>query len=122
MRAVAMTILFVSLMSAGASFAQDRPRIDARRAPAPAATPIGPTVSAAPDAAAPSTAGKPIPGGANSSPNRTGNEAVADCMQLWDKGTHMTKQEWAITCRRVQGRVDNLNVDPVMPKAPSKRP
>ena len=40
---------------------------------------------------------------------------VADCLQMWDSGTHMTKPEWANTCKRVQTRLDNLNVD-VMPK------
>ena len=41
---------------------------------------------------------------------------VADCMQMWDSGTHMTKQEWANTCKRVQTRLDNLKVDATMPK------
>jgi hypothetical protein len=44
------------------------------------------------------------------------HSAVADCMQMWDSGTHMTKQEWSRTCKRVQTRLDNLNVDVVMPK------
>ena len=48
--------------------------------------------------------GRPDPGGANSSPG-TGSaaagkdaakSAVADCMGLWDKGTHMTKAEWPL--------------------------
>ena len=26
--------------------------------------------------------------------------------RAWDAGTHMTRQEWATTCRRVQGRID----------------
>jgi hypothetical protein len=37
--------------------------------------------------------------------------AVADCMHMWDSGTHMTKQEWARTCKRVQMHLDNLEVD-----------
>jgi hypothetical protein len=41
---------------------------------------------------------------------------IADCLQMWDSGTHMTKQEWANTCRRVQTRLDNLKVDATMPK------
>jgi uncharacterized protein len=45
-----------------------------------------------------------------------GPDAIADCMQLWDKATHMTKQEWATTCRRVQGRDDIANRQPVVPK------
>ena len=42
--------------------------------------------------------------------------AVADCMQMWDSGTHMTKQEWSRSCKRVQTRLDNLNVDAIMAK------
>ena len=42
------------------------------------------------------------------------DSAVADCMQMWDSGTHMTKQEWSRTCKRVQARLDNLNVDAIM--------
>ena len=36
--------------------------------------------------------------------------AVTDCMQMWDSGTHMTKQQWLRTCTRVQTRLDGLNV------------
>jgi hypothetical protein len=35
---------------------------------------------------------------------------------MWDSGTHMTKPEWANTCKRVQTRLDNLKVDATMPK------
>jgi len=41
---------------------------------------------------------------------------VADCMQMWDSGTHMTKQAWARTCKRVQSRLDNLKIDALMPE------
>jgi len=39
-------------------------------------------------------------------------------MQLWDKATHMTKQEWAVTCGRLQGRVDNAKLAPDVPNRP----
>ena len=71
--------------------------------------------------------GRPDPGGANSSPNSAGagknaaQAAVADCVGLWDKGTHMTKAEWLNTCRRIEGRLDNLKVDGTVPKTASKR-
>ena len=42
--------------------------------------------------------------------------AVADCMRMWNSGTHMTKQEWARTCKRVQTRLDNLKVDGLIPE------
>jgi hypothetical protein len=45
------------------------------------------------------------------------DSAVADCMQMWDFGTHMTKQAWLRTCRRIETRLDNLNVDAVKPSA-----
>jgi hypothetical protein len=44
------------------------------------------------------------------------DSAVADCVRMWDSGTHMTKQEWARTCKRVQTRLDNLKVDALMPE------
>jgi len=36
--------------------------------------------------------------------------AVADCERMWDRGTRMTKQEWSRTCRRVQDRLEQLQV------------
>ncbi len=38
------------------------------------------------------------------------NDEYADCMRLWDKATHMTKQEWSATCRRVQSRLDQVQI------------
>jgi hypothetical protein len=35
--------------------------------------------------------------------------AVASCESMWDRGTHMTKQDWARTCRRVQNRLQSLD-------------
>jgi len=37
-------------------------------------------------------------------------------MQMWDSGTHMTKQEWLRSCKRVQTRLDSLDVEAIMPK------
>ena len=45
------------------------------------------------------------------------DSAVADCMRMWDFGTHMTKQAWLRTCKRIETRLDNLNVDVVKPSA-----
>jgi hypothetical protein len=36
--------------------------------------------------------------------------AVADCERMWDRGTHMTKTEWSQTCRRVQNRIQQLEL------------
>ena len=30
--------------------------------------------------------------------------AVTNCEEMWDRGTHMSKQDWSRTCRRVQDR------------------
>jgi hypothetical protein len=37
-------------------------------------------------------------------------QAIGDCERIWDRGTHMTKQEWSRTCRRVQTRLQRLDV------------
>ena len=48
----------------------------------------------------------------NPQDSRTGknalNDEYTDCMKLWDAGTHMTKQEWSATCRRVQSRLNQV--------------
>ena len=31
-----------------------------------------------------------------------------DCISIWDKGTHMTRAEWAATCRRIQNRLNTV--------------
>jgi hypothetical protein len=36
--------------------------------------------------------------------------AVADCERMWDLGTHMTKKECSRTCRRVQNRIEQLEL------------
>jgi hypothetical protein len=36
-----------------------------------------------------------------------GAQYLADCVNDWDKGTHMSKKDWTRTCRRVvQRRID----------------
>ena len=37
------------------------------------------------------------------------NETVTDCMKLWEPATHMSKADWQRTCRRVQGRLDQVS-------------
>ena len=96
--------------------------IDAPAAPAvePAVEPVKPVVDEPPTSAAPSqttTQSKPVLKSAKdrgSTPSIATNstEAAAsgdmtkkqrdfkDCMETWDKGTHMTKKEWRRTCER----------------------
>jgi hypothetical protein len=36
-----------------------------------------------------------------------GAQYLADCVNDWDRGTHMSKKDWTRTCRRVvQRRID----------------
>jgi len=52
----------------------------------------------------------PKPGQTISAEKNARDAAVADCEQMWDRGTHMTKQEWSRTCRRVQDRLQQIQV------------
>lgn len=74
------------------------------------------------DQAVPPSAGKrPTPGGAGSSElsttttGRTGknpmNGSLRSCLNMWETATHMSRQEWARACRRVDNRLQNLRVD-----------
>ena len=36
--------------------------------------------------------------------------AISDCERMWDRGTHMTKRDWSQTCRRVQNRLQQLEI------------
>ena len=59
----------------------------------------------------PPSGGRANPGGANSSPasrKDAAQAAVAECEGLWDKDTHMTKDEWRATCRRIQNRLNTV--------------
>jgi len=69
--------------------------------PAPSASAPGPDKSG--EKAAPAEAGR--------APKGSVEEAIAECMRLWDAGTHMSKQQWSSTCRRVQSRLENLKVE-----------
>src|SRR5262245_45689160 len=42
-------------------------------------------------------------------------ENIAECVRMWDAGTHMTKQQWARTCERIQSRLENLNIEGLEP-------
>jgi hypothetical protein len=68
----------------------------------------------------PSAAPLPVEEPQRPSPSPAQNlhdRAVAACKELWDAGTHMTKQQWSNTCKRIQTRLDNLGIEATMPKA-----
>jgi hypothetical protein len=50
-----------------------------------------------------------VPGKPSARESAIRDQAVADCERIWDPGTHMTKQEWSRTCRRVQTRLQRLD-------------
>lgn len=49
-------------------------------------------------------------GDAGSKVRAAHDAAVASCEQMWDRGTHMSTQEWSRACRRVQNRLKLLDV------------
>src|SRR5262245_4084368 len=110
---------------------QDRPPSRSLPTPAPSTSssgqplpgrPTGTPAAAAPTAPDPNlpataSGGRPPPGGANASAQstRTGknpiSERYTDCVKLWDNQTHMSKTEWARTCRRIENRLQNLKIE-----------
>jgi hypothetical protein len=94
------------------------------------AAPPSPSAQAAPvapDPKLPATSSRGTHSSADSA--RTGKNAAgeryADCMGLWDAGTHMSKKDWSRTCRRIENRlqnlqVENLNIDLTGPKPRKK--
>ncbi len=58
-------------------------------------------------------AAKGLPAGAKLPPQEVTEEgrydgAVANCVQMWDRGTHMTQRQWLHACKRVQNRLQSL--------------
>jgi hypothetical protein len=49
------------------------------------------------------------PAGKTPARKKPDNEALASCLAQWDKGTHMSRQEWNRACRRVANRLHNLS-------------
>jgi hypothetical protein len=102
---------------ASVASSQSEPEVDSTRPPAsvmpptaPAAKPDAakPEASANPDAAKPDPNARPNAGakadaGAKPDAKKTDSSAdyLAQCLRDWDAATHMTRQQWARTCRRV---------------------
>ena len=61
----------------------------------------GQAVRAAPSAAATST---------EDSKEKEYAAAIANCEAMWDRGTHMTREQWSRTCRRVQARLKQMEL------------
>ena len=90
MRIVGITFLSL-ILGAGAVLAQ-------AGAPPPAA-PIPPPAKAA------------APGDDKTAAKARAKESIAECVRMWDAATHMTKQQWAQTCERIQIRLENLRIE-----------
>jgi hypothetical protein len=45
------------------------------------------------------------------SPQDAYEDAIVDCMRMWDARTHMTKRDWLRTCKRFEARVEGLKLD-----------
>jgi hypothetical protein len=84
--------LIVALASIASG--QSEQQVDETLPPASVVPPTAP--AAKPDAAAKADAAKPDAKKADSSA-----DYLAQCLRDWDAATHMTRQEWARTCRRV---------------------
>jgi hypothetical protein len=89
---------------------------------------MGAGVAAAQTPQAPGAAASPVPPLSPLPPTRTTDarpdtleEKVADCIRLWDAGTHMTKREWAVVCRRVQLRLQEVKPGAMAPIPRHKR-
>ncbi|MDX2203253.1 MAG: hypothetical protein NW223_10925 [Hyphomicrobiaceae bacterium] len=67
-----------------------------------------PAPPAAPAAKAPAPATPAASPGAPKDYVRTPAQEYEDCIKLWDAGTHMTRAEWAATCRRIQNRLSTI--------------
>jgi hypothetical protein len=48
-------------------------------------------------------------------------ENIAECVRMWDAGTHMTKQQWARTCERIQSRLESLSIENLEPMGTALR-
>jgi hypothetical protein len=47
---------------------------------------------------------------AASAPGGGGN-TLTDCMNFWDRGTHMTKAEWRAACKRTLARIGTIDAE-----------
>ena len=68
--------------------------------------------SSSPSSTSPSESALSAPGG--------GGNTLADCMKIWDRGTHMTKTEWRAACQRSLTRLDTLDIDNAGTAPPKK--
>ncbi len=88
MRVLLLACSLSLILAGGAAVAQSGARPESTASP-----PMPPKARAKPDSAKSPDQIKSI--------HDRGAEYLAQCMQDWEPATHMTKQEWQRTCRRV---------------------
>ena len=75
----------------------------------------------APPATAPNASPPPATGAEIKSVKARAKENIAECVRMWDAGTHMTKQQWARTCERIQSRLESLSIENLEPMGTALR-
>jgi hypothetical protein len=105
MRLMPTTVLMLTLAS-GIALGQTPGGAPSVAVP-PSAAPAGPASPglAQPGSATFSTQSRETRAGRNGL-----DQEYADCMRLWEPATHMTREEWSRTCRRVQNRLNAVQI------------
>jgi hypothetical protein len=75
----------------------------------------------APPATPPNAGPPPTTGAEIKSVKARAKENIAECLRMWDAGTHMTKQQWARTCERIQSRLESLTIENLEPMGTALR-
>jgi len=114
-----LVLVIVTGLGAGPSLAQTNVGGSSAAAAGPGSPDGNPTSLSRrlPSAAAPPAEEPQRPLARPAPPPNLHDRAVAACNEMWDAGTHMTKQQWSNTCKRIQTRLDNLGIEATMPKA-----
>jgi hypothetical protein len=100
MRAVPILLLLTAGTSAGL----------AHMAPPPAPEGLGAVLPA--QTGAPAAAPKKGRAGAKTpapQSEKASTDTLQSCLGMWEAATHMSRQEWARACRRVDERLRNIN-------------
>jgi pyruvate/2-oxoglutarate dehydrogenase complex dihydrolipoamide acyltransferase (E2) component len=92
----------LSPMEIIANLAKQPAASETTKAPGPEAQPSAKDAAKKPAAAAkPDAAKKPDAAATKATAAKRDADSLEQCLNDWDKGTHMTRAEWARTCRRV---------------------
>lgn len=103
---------------AQSSTAETQKNLKSRKAPQAQAPAQAPAAAQQPQmpAAAPAT-----PAPAAKPAVRGPEQEYKECLNLWDAATHMTRAEWAATCRRIQNRLNDITAEAKQISGPNRR-